>query len=237
MAEPLISQTTVVAQVMARLKELIASGKYKPGDRLPSEQELAAEFGVGRSSIREAIKAFQHLGVLTSRAAKGTFVCERSAISTEATTWAVLLGGDDMKDILELRQALEEFSYHRLKAAIDRETVEGNGAFEELQSIVEEMEASAARGRTRQVIELDYRFHQAIVGFGDNRLFLGIWDTLRNFLHEEIRRTYNALDSLEDSSADHREILDSLKTDSMPEAEERHKRHFDRIKKLLTRSL
>ncbi len=234
MSSSRISQTTVVAQVMARLKELIASGKYRPGDRLPSEQELATEFGVGRSSIREAIKAFQHLGVLTSRAAKGTFVCERSSISTEATTWALLLGEDDMMDILELRQSMEAFSFHRLKSALDEGSADARATFEELTQIIDEMETNASRGRTRQVIEADYRFHQAIIRFGGNRLFLGIWETLRNFLHEEIRRTYSALSSLEDSAADHREILDSLAKDEIHAAETRHKRHFDRIRRLLS---
>jgi len=66
-----ISQNTIVAQVMAHIKELIAGGKYRPGDRLPTEQELATLFGVGRSSIREAIKVFQHMGIVESKAAKG----------------------------------------------------------------------------------------------------------------------------------------------------------------------
>ncbi|MCK4515895.1 MAG: FadR family transcriptional regulator, partial [Spirochaetaceae bacterium] len=54
--EQTISQQTVVAQVMSRVKDLIASGQYQPGQQLPTEQELAQQFGVGRSSIREAMK-------------------------------------------------------------------------------------------------------------------------------------------------------------------------------------
>ncbi|MEE8440850.1 MAG: GntR family transcriptional regulator, partial [Spirochaetia bacterium] len=50
-----ISRQTVVTQVMSRVKDLIASGQYQPGQRLPTEQELAQQFGVGRSSIREAM--------------------------------------------------------------------------------------------------------------------------------------------------------------------------------------
>ena len=81
-----VKQKTVVDQVMDQIKELIASGEYKPGDKIPTEMELAKDFGLGRSSIREAIKIFNYLGVLESRAAIGTIVRERSQISTEALT-------------------------------------------------------------------------------------------------------------------------------------------------------
>ncbi|MDR2740720.1 MAG: GntR family transcriptional regulator [Treponema sp.] len=66
-----IRQKTVVAQVMAQIKLLLTSGQYKPGDKIPTEQELSERFGIGRSSIREAIKIFQHLGVLESQVPKG----------------------------------------------------------------------------------------------------------------------------------------------------------------------
>jgi DNA-binding FadR family transcriptional regulator len=92
---------------MNRLKDEIASGQYRPGDKLPTEQELAKRFGVGRSSIREAIKVFHHLGVVESRAAKGTFLRDRANISSEAITWALILGEDDLRDVVELREAIE----------------------------------------------------------------------------------------------------------------------------------
>ena len=79
---------------MEKIKELIASGEYTTGGRLPTEQEMAERFGVGRSSIREAIKTFNYLGVLESKTAKGTFVCDSNSISSETLTWAILLGTD-----------------------------------------------------------------------------------------------------------------------------------------------
>ena len=56
-----IKKTTIVEQVMEQIKALIASGAYKSGDKIPTELELAESFGVGRSTIREAIKIFNHL--------------------------------------------------------------------------------------------------------------------------------------------------------------------------------
>lgn len=95
------------SQVMEQIRSLIASGAYKPGDRVPTEKELAERFGIGRSSVREAIKILNYLGVLESRAALGTFVRERSDISAEALSWSLLLGDDDVDDLIEA-----DFQFH-----------------------------------------------------------------------------------------------------------------------------
>ena len=78
-----IKHKTLVEQVMGKIRKLIASGEFKVHDRLPTENEMAEMFGTGRSSIREAIKVFNYLAVLESRAAKGTYVCSRSTSPPE----------------------------------------------------------------------------------------------------------------------------------------------------------
>ena len=92
---------------MAEIRRLIASGAYAPGDKIPTEKELAESFGIGRSSIREAIKIFNYLGVLESRAALGTFVRDRSNISSEALSWSLLLGSDELYEMIDLRGGME----------------------------------------------------------------------------------------------------------------------------------
>jgi DNA-binding FadR family transcriptional regulator len=79
-----IYQKTVVVQAMEKIRLLLTSGQYKPGDKIPTEHELIERFGIGRSSIREALKIFQHLGILKSQVSKGTFLCDKSRLSTEA---------------------------------------------------------------------------------------------------------------------------------------------------------
>ena len=67
---------SVVQSVINRLTDAIKNGELKPGDKMPSEIELAESLGVARSSVREAIKILSYLGVLESKRAEGTFVCE-----------------------------------------------------------------------------------------------------------------------------------------------------------------
>ena len=91
-----VKQKTVVEQVMDQIKNLIASGQLKPHDRIPTETELAQMFGVGRSTVREAIKIFQYLGILEVSPRTGTVVGDYTNVSTEALTWSILLRKNDL---------------------------------------------------------------------------------------------------------------------------------------------
>ncbi|MEJ2560121.1 MAG: GntR family transcriptional regulator, partial [Anaerolineae bacterium] len=87
------------------MKELILNRKLGPGDRLPSERELALEFGVSRASIREAIKALTALGLLETRIGDGTYVRPNLGESVlEPLSWAVLLAEGVGPDLAETRE-------------------------------------------------------------------------------------------------------------------------------------
>ncbi|MFA6505221.1 MAG: FCD domain-containing protein, partial [Treponemataceae bacterium] len=229
-----IFQKTVVEQVMDRLKVLITSGTYKVGDKIPTEQELAERFGIGRSSIREAIKIFQHLGILESRVPKGTFLQPRSRISTEAITWALLLGDDDMWEIIELREIIEQRSFAHLMERRDTDTVGFQRTVDSLQNEVDKMGKAVHDQNLDALVQADLDFHSAIIRAGGNKLFTDILLTLNSFMREEIRKTFKEMDDLIDVSRDHQQILDRIKSDDIAKATERHNAHFGRIKRLLT---
>ncbi len=232
-----IAQRTVVAQVMTRLKELIASGRYKPGDRLPTEQEMANMFGVGRSSIREAIKVFQHLGVVDSRAAKGTFLRERANISSEAITWAMILGDDDLSDVLELRETIERVCFSRLSRRLAESSDDAQRTLVQLANQVAVMEQAAGSHQIQQLVEADYRFHGHIVEAGGNRLFQALYNSLHAFMSEEIRESYTAMPDLTEVARDHMEIVNALHSSETESAKERHRKHFERTRLLLSQSV
>ncbi len=228
-----IRQQTVVAQVMARIKELIASGEYRPGSRLPTEHDLAQQFGVGRSSVREALKVFQHLGVVESRTAKGTFVRDRSQISAEAITWALLLGEDDLRDVFELRVVIERSGFRKLARRYAEGLGEACEAVEAMKREVERMEAAAPENDYEELCEADYRFHEAVIAAGGNQLFLSIYHTLHAFMREEILQSYRQVEEPAQVASDHRDILEVLLNQPREAAEHRHSAHFGRIESLL----
>ena len=229
-----IQQKTVVVQTMEKIRELIASGLYKPGDKIPTEQELAGRFGIGRSSIREAIKIFQHLGILESRVPRGTFLRGRTHISTEAISWAILLGSDDMWEILELRQVIEEAAFLSIMTRSARNKKSIIPLLESLEAEVAKMRTAAEAKSMEKLIRADYNFHAHIIEEGKNRLFLAIFRTLHGFLQEEISKTYFAMKNLRDVSVDHGEIVAAMRTGNVDKALRRHSAHFLRIKGLLS---
>ncbi len=228
-----IHKNTVVGQVMDRVKELIASGTYKPGDRLPTEQELAEMFQVGRSSIREALKVFHHLGVVESKAAKGTFIQDRANISLEAITWALVLGEDDMRDVYELREAIEFISFRHFIQDLGQKEPAALESLAKLREIIDHMREIAETGEVDQMVQADYSFHETIIEAGKNRLFVGMYHTLQAFLTNEILLTYLKINDLGAVAEDHAQMIDSLENQPTDMAMKRHWDHFDRILHLL----
>ena len=229
-----IQQKTVVAQAMEKIRELIISGLYKPGDKIPTEQELCEHFGIGRSSIREAVKIFQHLGILESRVPKGTFLCARSQISTEAISWSILLGSDDMWEILELRQTIEEAVFLSIMTRYVRNKKSFIPFLKSLEAEVAKMKVAVEAKSMEKVIQADYNFHALIIQEGKNHLFLSLFRTLHGFLQEEIRKSYYNLKSLRDLALIHQDLVDAIRAGNIDDAVSRHSSHFLRIRGLLT---
>ncbi len=177
-----IRQNTIVEQVMERIKGLIASGQYQVGDKLPTESELGQMFGIGRSSVREAIKIFNYLGILESRTARGTYVCSRSQISSEALSWAVLLGSNEMRELLETRAAIELWSVIQLTGHYSRESARYEPYIVQLEQTITDMRDATRQLDFSKTIELDFQFHDVIISSSENSLFISIYHTLRAFM-------------------------------------------------------
>ena len=224
-----IKQKTVVAQVMEQIRDLIASGEYGVGDQIPTESELAEMFGLGRSSIREALKVFNYLGILESRAAKGTFVSDVTNISSEALTWAVLLGKNELFDMVELRGALEVWS---LMKAAEQEAV-SPGVLNELagrlEAVLADFRKAIDAGSIEDLIAADYNFHRIIIESSGNPLFMMIYKLLRDFMFEEIKATYVIFDSYDFAIDEHKAIIRGIKEAGGAKSQHGLKKHINDI--------
>ncbi len=207
-----IKQTTVVEQVMSKIKKLIASGAYKPGDKIPTEHELAESFGVGRSSIREAVKIFNYLGVLESQAAKGTYVQERSNISKEALTWSLLLGNDDINEMVDLRGAIELWAVMNLSSAVKNNDNHAAEIISRLEDIIADMKDAAGKQDKKRLIEDDFQFHYTILTGNNNTLFLSLFETLKSFLYNEIKESQMKYRDLGKIPREHKVLLNAIKS-------------------------
>ena len=230
-----IKQQTVVTQVMDEIRNLIASGAYAPGDRIPTEKELAERFSIGRSSIREAIKIFNYLGVLESKAALGTFVQERSSISSEALTWSLLLGSDELEEIIDLRGSIELWCLIKLARGYRKGEAFARESIDELQKIVDDLDRAVRDGNREVLIDNDYRFHFTIIRSSGTPLFLSIYETLRSFMQDEIRKSQDDYDDTQLIHSEHKQLLDAIRIGEPIEIMKEYTAHIENIKTRLRR--
>jgi GntR family transcriptional regulator, transcriptional repressor for pyruvate dehydrogenase complex len=223
-----IKRKTVVEQVMEKMKEMIASGQYKPRDKLPTEGQLAEMFGIGRSSIREAIKLFNYLGILKSTPRLGTIVCDRSNISTEALTWAMLLGNKDMFEIIDLRALIEEKGLVSLKETQQNKPEMFKQDYNALENEVSNLKKAVINGSIETIIEADYEFHGIIIRASGISLFNDIYRTLVSYMREEIIKSLR--ENLEDIVKEHTQYLNSIKTGELTLMKSSLDAHIKQIK-------
>jgi DNA-binding FadR family transcriptional regulator len=215
---------------MEKIKELIASGEYKPNDRLASESELAGRFGIGRSSIREAIKVFQYLGIVKSYTAKGTFVCDRSSISTEALTWSIILGNNDLYNLLDLRMLLEEKGITCLIADYKADIPEAGKILDQMQQQVERMKTAKKESSLEDLIEADYSFHELIIQGAKNPLYIDIYHTLRSFLHSVIKEVFLNRLGVTTAPQTHQALINAIRRADREEALRLYQKHVQTSK-------
>ena len=227
-----IRQKTVVAQVMEQIRNLIASGDYKPGDRFPTEFELAEMFGIGRSSIREAMKIFQHIGVLESKVPKGTFVADSSNISKESLTWSILLGNNDFYDLLEFRLVMEHQGLWYIMVYHAGEAEFKDSIVAQLETEVQTMREAIQREDYTTRLEADYRFHKHIIGACDNDIFNAVYENLHAFLIEEIKRAQKDRSYIMKTPEHHQKLIDSIKSNDFDEASNEFRSHIRDVNKV-----
>jgi GntR family transcriptional repressor for pyruvate dehydrogenase complex len=228
-----IKRNTVVAQVMEKIRQLISSGQFKAGDRIPTEGELATHLGIGRSSIREAIKAFNYLGVLDSRTGKGTFVCDRSSISAEALTWSILLGRDDYYDLIDTRGAIETWALVSLAERYGREAASVASHVAVLEARIEGMRRAIAADKREELARADYDFHAAVIAGLGNELFNSVYRVLRTFMYEEIEKSHRDFTDISTIIQEHEEFVAAIRSGDPARAMQTSRHHICSIKKRL----
>src|ERR1051326_1123425 len=141
--------------IVEQIAELIARGALKPGDRMPSEKQLCEKFGVGRTSVREALRSLGVMGVLEPHMGDGTFVSSNAGRFLERSFhWGLLLNPKLVEDLIETRLMLESHNAHVAAAKAGPEDL---ARMEESLRLME-----THVGQPAQYLEHDLQFHLAI---------------------------------------------------------------------------
>lgn len=179
MIGPRLQRRTLVRDVSRTLREMIWAGEVRPGEFLPSRKELALRFGVGISTVHEAVQALSAVGLLASRPGKGTWVRE-DALDTLIHPDEIesRLGELDAHLVYEARSVIE---VALTELAAERATPE---EMDRIWDALETME-QAAKGDAGYV-EADLKFHLAVARAGHNILLEQIYHLSRRLLTEVI---------------------------------------------------
>jgi GntR family transcriptional repressor for pyruvate dehydrogenase complex len=165
-------------QVIESLITMITDGKLQPGDKLPPEPQLMEQFGVGRSSIREAIGALELIGLLAVRPGDGTRITDSTdAIQSKAVGLALItIGQDKVRDLVEARIELEQTI---AMFAAERASAED---VNDIKAHHEKLIQARKKGRT--LIAADLEFHAAIARACHNSIMMRFFSEL----HHPVRR-------------------------------------------------
>ena len=159
-------------QIAEQIEAYIASGGLKPGDRLPSEREMATMFGVSRPSVREAMIALEGAGLIEVRTGDGTFITQTREALTRFSGQALKGKGPGVLEQFEARRVLEP-----ALAGMAAELV-GEAELAVLRAAIDEAEAHFRRGELADAA--DHAFHTQLAAFSGNRILADVvrelWD-------------------------------------------------------------
>lgn len=191
MALDLLRTNSLVDQATQRLHDEITAGNWAVGTKLPGETTLAKSLGVGRSTVREALRALAGAGLVQARQGSGVFV----TTVTPREDWPARLRTSAITEIYEVRAVLE---IEAAQMAAQRRTPDDIAALDEAMRL----RRHAAGGSNTEFVDADIAVHTALVAAAHNHLLLELF---REFIPSLRRGLIDLLDliNLRDDSANH----------------------------------
>ena len=217
-------------QVAEQIRRMISDGELKPGDLLPPERELVEKLGVGRSSIRDAVRTLEVMGILEPRQGHGTVVRDLSADALVVPLSLVLTRKRELvTELLDVRRMIEPGLAARAAKNATAEEIA------HMSAILARHEAKLRRGE--EAMDEDSDFHYAIALAARNSVVLRVLDVLMDLLRESRSRSLQVPGRPQRSFDGHRRILRALQKRDAKAAEAAVRRHLKEIEEVVMRQL
>lgn len=165
------ARRTVTQRAIEQIKQMIAAGELRPGQRLPTERDLATQLGLSRSSMREAIRALTVLGVLQARHGSGIYVTELGAGDLLETfgLMAEVVRGEQLLELVGVRRLLEPAATALAAARITDA---------ELALVRDQLAAMETTADPGELLTADLAFHRVVVAAAGNATLAAIVEGL-----------------------------------------------------------
>ena len=196
-----INRLSLVEQVAEQMAQLIEQGQWKVGEKLPPEMELMDKFGVSRNTLREAIRALVHAGLLETKQGSGTLVRSTSVLGAALKRH---VKKSTMMETLEVRFALEK---QAAKMAAERRT---EGDLAKLEASVSETKVASEKEDIDQFITSDIEFHKAIVQASGNQLLIDLYEHMTDLLYSFVHDFLAMQPSFQLEQGLHLNLLDAI---------------------------
>ncbi|WP_305067609.1 FadR/GntR family transcriptional regulator [Tellurirhabdus bombi] len=197
----LLKRYSLADAVVHNLQQQITSGQYTVGDKLPTEPELMLQFGVGRSTIREAIRMLANSGLVRVQQGLGTFVELRQNAIEPFQQSLQRAEGDDLN---EVRQLLE------LKIA---EKAASNRTEEDIQLMkhyLQKRHEAALQNKPEECIEADIEFHITLARAAKNEVLVDLYKIIANKMKKSFMAVFITTETLLSKQSLHTALLQSI---------------------------
>ncbi|MEU6801932.1 FadR/GntR family transcriptional regulator [Streptomyces neyagawaensis] len=195
----------VTDEAIEKIKDMIVSGALRPGDRLPKESELAADLGLSRNSLREAVRALSLIRILDVRQGDGTYVTSLDPqLLLEALSFVVDFHRDDtVLEFLAVRRILEPAATAMAALRISEQQLDALGA---------QLDKLGDDPSVEELVACDLEFHKGIVQSSGNSVLCSLLDGLSGpTTRVRVWRGLTQEDAVSRTLHEHRAILAALR--------------------------
>jgi len=175
-----VKKRRLYEDIVDHIKELMAQGELKPGDKLPSERELADRFGVGRPTVREAIRTLSLMGLVeVGHGKRGTAVRDTAfepymESFKQQVSWMIEMEKTTLRQLVEVRDSLEtRIALLAAERASDTQLDEMKGLLAEMAEHLDDTDA---------YLEVAIRFHRFMAQSTQNPIFYSTWDAFSDLI-------------------------------------------------------
>jgi GntR family transcriptional repressor for pyruvate dehydrogenase complex len=223
-----IQKTSATTKVFKALYEMIATGQYQRGQKLPPQEELAKQFGVSRNTLREAVNQLSAMGLLSSQQGVGTVVEPPSPGEyLSSLSGQILLDPLTVREFIEARICIERNAVRLAVARADQQDLE------RLLTLIEQQRRALKRGDTAEFTRHDAAFHLELTKICGNRVLLKFLQTIHDMLQRFIGEVAQLPGAIEDALEFHRRVTEAIANRDPDRAEREMVLHlFDVVRRI-----
>ncbi|RXZ79034.1 FadR family transcriptional regulator [Paenibacillaceae bacterium] len=174
-----LNRPKLVDDIVAQLQTKISGGDIKPGEKIPTEPELMEQFGVGRSTVREAVRVLVHAGLLEKKQGFGTY------LKTDPVIQEPLMHRLQRAEILEVYEVRRGLELEISRLAAERRDDKDLEAMREHLDI---RNAALQAGNVEAYLNADIAFHLAVAVASKNSIFIDLYRTFSTVVHETLHK-------------------------------------------------